>query len=89
MTRLGIRLVAAIATIAVLVLLPGFTGHRSRAQSTPGPYALSDLGTLGGLSAQAEDINEVGQIVGYSTTSTNQGRAFVWRDGVMTNLGGA
>jgi probable HAF family extracellular repeat protein len=80
MSRFRFRLTAAIATIVAFVLLPGFTEHGSRAQSTPGPYALSDLGTLGGLTAQAQDINEAGQIVGYSTNSANRGRAFIWEE---------
>ena len=58
-----------------------------RAQSTPGPYILTDLGTLGGLSAQANDMNEAGQITGYATNSSNWTRAFRWDDGHMTDLG--
>jgi probable HAF family extracellular repeat protein len=85
MTRFRFRSLAAVATTAALVLLPGYTGHRARAQSTP--YALSDLGTLGGLSAQANDINEAGQVVGYATNSANRGRAFLYDGGAMTDLG--
>jgi probable HAF family extracellular repeat protein len=87
MTRFRFRSLAAIAALAAFVLVPGFTDNPSRAQSTPGPYALSDLGTLGGLSAQAQGINEAGQIVGYATNSANRGRAFFYDGGVMTDLG--
>ncbi len=48
-----------------------------------------DLGDLGGGSADGFDINEVGQVVGYSTLNA-QGdrRAFLWEEGVgMRNLG--
>jgi probable HAF family extracellular repeat protein len=48
---------------------------------------VTDLGTLGGLSAQAYDINDAGQIVGYATTAASGARAFRWQDGVMTDLG--
>ena len=44
-------------------------------------------GTLGGLSAQAFDINEAGDIVGSSTNAALRSHAFLWRDGLMTDLG--
>ncbi|HET7424241.1 MAG TPA: kelch repeat-containing protein [Gemmatimonadales bacterium] len=47
-----------------------------------------DLGTLGGASARAEDINASGQIVGTSSTkSPGDVRAFLWQGGVMKDLG--
>src|SRR5688572_2240837 len=56
-------------------------------QLSRAPYALTDLGTLGGLSAQAYDINDAGQVVGYSTTATSQSHGFLWQNGTMTDLG--
>jgi probable HAF family extracellular repeat protein len=53
----------------------------------PAVYTLTDLGTLGGLSAQAHDLNEAGQVVGSSTTAASEPHAFRWQDGVMTDLG--
>jgi len=74
------------ATLA-LILISAILAPTPRAQSGPGPYTLVDLGTLGGLSAQANDMNENGQITGYATNSSNWTRAFRWDDGQMTDLG--
>ena len=57
-------------------------------RSVPTAYALTDLGNLGGpQSAQAYDINDVGQVVGYATSAAGPQRAFLWQDGGMTELG--
>ena len=45
-----------------------------------------NLGNLGGTEAGAVAINEAGQIAGYSSTPSG-GRAFLWENGVMRNLG--
>jgi probable HAF family extracellular repeat protein len=70
-----------------LLFSSAITLERPRAQSSPGPYTLTDLGTLGGGSTWPDDMNEAGQITGYSTTSSSQTRAFIWGEGQMTNLG--
>ncbi len=46
-----------------------------------------DLGTLGGLSSYAYDINDVGQIVGYARTTGGNDHAFLWQAGAMSDLG--
>jgi probable HAF family extracellular repeat protein len=52
-----------------------------------------DLGTLGGPMSQATAVNDSGQIVGFtSVLAPNQPegwqvRAFIWQNGVMTDLG--
>ena len=48
-----------------------------------------DLGTLGGESSVATDMNDKGQIVGWSHLGGGSAanRAFIWEDGVMTDLG--
>lgn len=47
---------------------------------------ITDLGDLGGSSAQAYDINEAGQIVGSSLNESNYMRAFLWDEGVMIDI---
>ena len=54
---------------------------------TPG-IGSQDLGTLGGATSVAYGINELGQVVGYSTTATGDRHAFLWTAGVgMQDLG--
>ena len=73
--------------LLALVLAPWLTIERSRAQTQPGPYAVTDLGPVGTVTAQANDINDAGQAVGsFSATGTTGPRAFVWQDGLLTVL---
>ena len=45
------------------------------------------LPTLGGAGAQAEDINDLGQIVGWSQRADGAVEATVWNSGVPSGLG--
>jgi probable HAF family extracellular repeat protein len=87
MMKFRLRLSAVVGLLLLVVFPDLITSQRPRAADAPGPYVLTDLGTLGGLSAQAYDINEAGDIVGSATNSTLRLRAFVWRNGSMTDLG--
>src|SRR6185503_20081810 len=78
---------ALVALSLGLTLLPSFSWDRPHAATPPGPYVVTDLGTFGGLSAQAHDINDAGQAVGIAASTTSGGRPFIWQNGGMTDLG--
>ena len=46
-----------------------------------------DLGTLGGCCSSVAAINNRGQIVGSSAAASGEDHAFLWQDGVMTDIG--
>jgi probable HAF family extracellular repeat protein len=48
---------------------------------------MTDLGTLGGSQSEAVAINDRGQVIGTSSVASDRYHAFIWQDGVMTDLG--
>lgn len=50
-------------------------------------YSITDLGTLGGTSSEAAGLNNLGEVVGASTTATGVSHAFLYRNGLMFDLG--
>src|SRR5439155_13987817 len=61
----------------LLLLKPG-----AAAPSAPVRYAVTDLGAVAGDYSTARGINGTGEVAGES-----DGRAFLWRDGKMQDLG--
>lgn len=57
------------------------------AAAIPSTYTIKNLGTLGGNYSRARAINNVGQTVGSSRTSSGQVHAFLYQAGVMKDLG--
>jgi len=53
----------------------------------PPKVEVKDLGTLGGRFTVANDINDAGDITGYSESSDGQIHAFVYTQGKLQDLG--
>src|SRR5690242_13151067 len=78
--RRAARLVAALAIAAAAALALA-------APAGAANYRVIDLGTLGGATSAANDINESGAIVGWAKTASGRVHAVIWRNGHMTDIG--
>lgn len=75
-------LITAVTLFAVLAI------HVPLAAQKEIRYTVTDLGTLGGTFSQAFSLNNHGTVVGFSTLKGDTTlHAFLWRQGVMTDLG--
>ena len=51
------------------------------------PWSITDLGTLGGTDSEARNINDYGQVVGYSLTNGDSTlHAFLYKGGAIADL---
>jgi probable HAF family extracellular repeat protein len=71
--------------ILLLAALAGVCAQTAIAQAPS--YQVRDLGTLGGRFANAADLNDAGQITGYSETIDGQIHAFLYDGNQMLDLG--
>ena len=69
------------STICATVLSATLSAHAGTT------YAVTELGTLGGLWTYAYGINNAGQVTGLSATASGLTHAFVFGGGAMTDLG--
>jgi probable HAF family extracellular repeat protein len=80
-------------TVSVVVTDPGGLADTASMNvvitqsSNVNGFEAIDLGTLGGSSAIARAVNDAGQVVGCSQTTSGRWQAFVWSDGTMRPLG--
>ena len=79
--RIGIL----VAALTVLLALSG-AGTVPAARGAAA-YTITEIGTLGGPTSLATDVNATGQVVGAADTAAGQSHAFLWADGVLTDLG--
>lgn len=80
LSRMGWRIIRLLIALALL----GLAGAPPLAAQV---YTITDLGTLDGISSEAYGLNGSGHVIGWSTTASGAVHAFLYRDGVMTDLG--
>lgn len=82
----GVLTAKRLGRATIQASLPGVSTSRE-VEVTARGYTLTYLGTLGGDSAWAHDINDRDQVVGDALTAAGEQHAFLWEAGTMRDLG--
>ncbi len=81
------RLTVLLITSLMVVFLSA-TPRTIHAQTPALQITITDLGTLPGhQSSRATAINDLGQVIGESTTADGVSHTFIWQNGIMTDVG--
>lgn len=75
------------ASVLAAVFCGAWCAATAHAEFAVISVSMTDLGTLGGQSSEANDINDAGTIVGNSTDSLGAFRAFYYSGGAMYQVG--
>ena len=78
-----LRRIDLLTAVAVVMA----AGAVAEVEAGPTPFAVTELGTLGGAQSIAYGLNDLDQAVGQSNATNGQAHAFLWSEGVMTDLG--
>jgi probable HAF family extracellular repeat protein len=79
---------ARLTHMAAAIFLAVLAAQAQPHASPKARYTVRDLGTLGGTFAFAGGISDSGWVQGYSSLpGDNETHSFLWRNGVMTDLG--
>jgi len=73
--------------VTTLVAAAALTSFATFAATPLPQYQVLDIGTLGGDSASAVDINDSGQVTGSAQTANGSSHAFIYSAGEMLDLG--
>jgi probable HAF family extracellular repeat protein len=80
----------AVLALAAVVSVGTATGAMlalATAGAVKSPWVIRDLGTLDGLDSTPVAINDHGEVAGYGYGQDVAGRAFLWKNGRLTDLG--
>ncbi|MGH8369707.1 MAG: hypothetical protein ACRESC_01885 [Gammaproteobacteria bacterium] len=81
------HLVTMALSALIILSVTAFVAESALLPGVEYGYRIINLGTLGGDSSAAADMNNYSQIVGWSTTDSGARHAFLYHDGMMTDLG--
>src|SRR5664279_4580102 len=74
--------------LAIVAVVTPAAAHGVSPRPAHAGYEVRDLGTLGGTLSGPTDLNSHGAVVGVSSNPGDTAlRGFVWRHGVMTDIG--